>query len=57
MINKFIPDIWKSVVPYHLEHPKKFRKRKCHIFNEWQPYSQRYLLRGLLPQAKKNSKD
>lgn len=54
MKNKFNPDLWTPVITEHPKPEKKYRRSKPHIFNYYQPLSERYEVPGLLPRIPKS---
>lgn len=49
MKNQFKKELWTPVITEHPKPSVGFRKHRPHIFNYWQPISERYKVPGLIP--------
>ena len=49
MQHKFKKELWTPVITEHPKPSVGFRKHRPHIFNNWQPISERYKVPGLIP--------
>jgi len=51
MKNQFKKELWTPVVQEHPEPSKVYRKSKTESFLDYQPFSERYQVPGLLPKV------